>query len=174
MQSAPLHLQDLKTFEKVYTLYWKKVYGVCYAHTKNTEAAQEMVQDIFCSLWERRNSLEISGPIEHYLVRAAKLKVIDFYRQKSQKEELLGHNLTELCDHQLCIENEVYYNDASRQVNELVDRLPCQCKKVYKLSREKGMNTREISSALLISEKTVKNHLTKALNFLRENLSVYS
>ncbi|MEM0941318.1 MAG: sigma factor-like helix-turn-helix DNA-binding protein [Bacteroidota bacterium] len=51
-----------------------------------------------------------------------------------------------------------------------MDTLPCQCKKVFKLSREKGLWNKEIASTLLISEKTVEYHMKKALTFMKSHL----
>ena len=65
------------------------------------------------------------------------------------------------------------FNNLKEQVNVLVDTLPCQCKRVYKMSREQGLNNKEIASALLITERAVEYHIAKALQMLRANLTPY-
>jgi RNA polymerase sigma-70 factor (family 1) len=165
---------DRGTFEAVYNLYWEKVFGICYHCCQDAEISGEMVQDIFCSMWERRESLSIDGPIENYLMKAAKYKAIDFLRSKPRQTVLAQECMVEHeCNVTNCTENEVLYSSLNEQLGTLVDRLPCQCQQVYRLSRERGLDTREIAARLLISEKTAKNHLNKALKFLRLHLEDY-
>ena len=165
---------DKESFRRIYDLHWKNVFGICYHQTKDAEVAEEIVQEIFCSLWERRESLQIEGPLENYLARAAKFKLIDHYRKKAKAPVCVDTVAVSACStFENCTENDVLYHALSEKVGDLVDKLPCQCRLVYKLSREKGLDTKEIAAALLISEKTVKNHLTKALGFLKAELKEY-
>lgn len=165
---------DRKTFEAIYDLHWKQLFGICYHHCEEIDSAQEMVQDIFCSLWERRESLRVQGSMEHYLVRAAKNKVIDHFRNKPKSLIPLGEIETNrLGSAESYTENDVLYHSLHQQIGNLVEQLPFQCKQVYQMSREQGLSTEEIALRLSISEKTAKNHLTKALNFLRLHLHEY-
>lgn len=170
----PNRILDKTSFEAIYGLYWNKVFRTCYNHCNDRDVCREMVQEIFCSLWERRETLVIEGPIEHYLIKAAKYKVIDYLRAKPKQLMSVSEERFEFsCHSSTCTEHDVLYNSLNEKVGELVDRLPCQCRQVYIMSREKGMDTKQIASALLLSEKTVKNHLTKALTFLRLHLEEF-
>lgn len=160
-----------KTFEEIYQKYWEKVYAVCYNNIRDVEVSKEMVQDIFKSLWERRNDLELNS-IENYLVRSAKLKTFEYFRNKSSRQKLLEENY-ECCSSSNCTEEKVFFNDLSEKVNLLVDNLSCQCRRVFKMSREEGLTNKEIASALFISERAVEYHITKALGVLRTSLSKY-
>lgn len=172
-KKVSLTFSDVKSFEKVYNTYWEKVYATCYNNIREREAAQEMVQDIFKSLWERKDDLEISTSIEHYLVRAAKFKVFEYIRNKSSQRKHVACALEDYCTATNCTEDEVLYKSLTEKVGILVDRLPCQCRNVYTLSRTGGLTNKEIASRLLISERAVEQHITKALRFLRENLQEY-
>lgn len=165
---------DKESFRRIYDLHWKTVFGICYHQTGDADTSKEMVQEIFCSLWERWETLQVEGPLENYLARAAKYKVIDHYRKKSKTAIYANTPAVSSCDsYENCTENDVLYRALSDKVGHLVDQLPCQCRLVYKMSREQGLNASEIATALLISEKTVKNHLTKALNYLKNELEDY-
>ncbi|MGM8361565.1 RNA polymerase sigma-70 factor [Flavobacterium sp. ARAG 55.4] len=168
------NLSDYSDFKSLYRDFWKKLYAICYSKTSNKEASEDMVQDIFISLWNRRNKLVITSSIEHYLIKSAKLKVIDYYRIQSSAKE---NNLLEcnLCEHpefdkEFLQQNEALYQFLEQDVELIVSDLPCQCQKVYRLSREEQMSTTEIADNLNISPKTVKNHLTKALGLIRKNI----
>lgn len=158
------------TFEKAYTLYWEKVFAVCYNNIKEIEPAKGMVQDIFRSLWERRAELELEN-IEHYLIRSAKYKTFEFIRNKTNRQK---HNEFQMMDCRTesnCTEEQVLFNDLKEKVNDLVDALPCQCKRVYKMSREQGMSNKEIAALLTISERAVEYHITKAMSKLKNGLT---
>ena len=132
-----------------------------------------MVQDIFISIWKRRTELKITDSIECYLVKSAKLKVIDYYRKQYKKQEFSDCNLCEETgfDQKCLAHNEAISEFLEQDMQIIVNQLPCQCQKVYRLSREEYLNVNEISERLIISKKTVKNHLTKALSFIRKELS---
>jgi RNA polymerase sigma-70 factor (family 1) len=164
---------DVKSFEKIYNMYWSKVYATCYNTIKEREVAKEMVQDIFKSLWERKDELEIRTSVEHYLVRAAKFKVFEYIRNKTSQKKHVACALEDYCSSTNCTEDAVLYHNLTEKVGHLVDRLPCQCRNVYTLSRTEGLTNKEIASRLLISERAVEQHITKALRFLREHLQDY-
>ena len=165
-------IQTPEGFEKVYRRYGKKLFGICYYQTKDEKLSQDMVQDIFHSLWKRRDNLNITVPLEHYLVRAAKLEVMAYYRTNNNRKRLLESTLTEYTEEDNSTEEQLIGDELLLNVNSLINQLPEQGKKVYKLSREKGMSNKEIAKSLKISEKGVEYHITKVLSFLRKNLEL--
>lgn len=164
---------DRNTFETIYNLYWEKVYAVCYNNIRETEPSREMVQDIFKSLWERRSELELEN-VNNYLIRSAKFKTFEYIRNKVSQQKHICIKYQDCSHSSNCTEERVLFNNLKEKVNILVDTLPCQCKRVYKMSREQGLSNKEIASALLITERAVEYHITKALSVLRLNLSNYS
>lgn len=164
---------DAQTFETVYNMFWEKIYAICYNNIREIEPAKEMVQDIFKSLWERRNELELEN-VNNYLVRAAKFKTFEYIRNKVSQQKHVCIKQQDCSHSSNCTEERIHYNDLKEKVNILVDTLPCQCRRVYKMSREQGLSNKEIASALLITERAVEYHITKALSVLRLNLSNYS
>lgn len=163
---------DKQSFEMAYELYWEKVFAVCYNNIKEVEPAKGMVQEIFKSLWERRAELEIEK-IEHYLIRSAKFKTFEYIRNKVNRQR---HNEFQMMDCSVsnnCTEEQVLFNNLKEKVNVLVDTLPCQCKRVYKMSREQGMSNKEIANLLYISERAVEYHITKAMSRLKVGLASY-
>ncbi|MET1055565.1 MAG: sigma-70 family RNA polymerase sigma factor [Pedobacter sp.] len=170
--SNPVRI-DKETFETAYNLYWEKVYAVCYNQIREVEPAKGMVQDIFRSLWERRETLKLDK-IDHYLIRSAKFKAFEYLRNKVSRQKHIGLKLQTDCFSSNCTEERILYNSLQEKVNGLVDTLPCQCKRVYKMSREDGLANKEIASILLISERAVEYHITKATSMLKLKLSHYS
>ena len=166
---------DIRTpegFEQVYNAFVDKLYGICRSNLNSKEAAEEIVQDVFLSLWERKDRIEIKESLERYLTRAAKLKIIDYLRRKARNEKHMTSFLDEHSHADDGTEQAIAYNELHAQITELVNRLPFQSKEVFKLSREKGLSNKEIASVLLISEKTVEYHMKKALAYMRNHLII--
>ncbi|PWG79224.1 RNA polymerase sigma-70 factor [Pararcticibacter amylolyticus] len=162
------------SFEEAYTALSGKIYRMCYFYLKDSEDAKEVVHDIFRSIWERRETLEIRTSLEAYLIKAAKLKILQNIRNRISQEQHLEYVMKDFCDSRNVTEQDVMHSLLNRNVKQLIDQLSCQCKRVFKLSREKGMSNKEIASTLMISEKAVEYHMSNALSFLRKNLSEYN
>jgi RNA polymerase sigma-70 factor (ECF subfamily) len=167
-----MRLNDESVFERIFLEHWERMYNICFHFVGNTAVAEELVQDIFRSLWERRDNLLIDTGIENYLVRAARLKSFEHLRNAATETRNLREisYATSVAENQT--ENLVYYNALTEQVGRIVSALPEQCQRVFRMSRENGMNNKQIAHSLAISEKTVENQITKALRTLRLHLGV--
>lgn len=157
----------------VYKAYWKKLYYLCYQKLEDKDLAMDMVHDLFKSLWERRNELVITDSIEKYLVRSVKFQISTYFRVKVQQERNLGESMRYQHDTDIVTEKQVAFSFLRKELNDLVEQLPERCRLIYKLSRESGLNNRQIAASLLLSEKTVENQMTKALSFIRHHLAAY-
>lgn len=167
-----LHI-DEASFVLIYDRFWKRLYYLCYQKLNDKDLAQDMVHDLFESIWERRDALVISDSIEKYLVRSIKYKISGYFREKVQQERNLEASMRYTKEAEVVTEKQVAFSFLSRDLNMLVDELPERCRLIYKLSRERGLNNRQIASSLLVSEKTVENQITKALSYIRHKLRQY-
>lgn len=136
--------------------------------------AEEVVQELFTSLWQRKDTLLLfEDTVENYLVRAVRFRIARIYSDEIRRTKKIDEFKQRQVTSNNLTEKQVLYNFLQEDVDKLVSLLPDRCKDVYQLSRTKGLNNREIAGNLLISEKTVENQLTKALNFIRNGLKKY-
>ncbi len=168
-----LKQDKLSAFREFYARYWKKLYGDAYKRLKSKEAAEEVVQEIFTNLWVKRNSLQIHSTLGGYLHLAVVNQVIDRHRKelvkaKYQEAFKIVHSETDTSTEDNIMLRELVYT-----IENEVSHLPDKCRSVYELSRVEHKTNKEIALHLGISEKTVENHLTKALKQLRVGLSHY-
>jgi len=158
-------------FTEIYSRYWKRLYVV--ASNKldhDQELAQELVQDIFLDLWQRRETLEIKGRLSLYLAAAMKYKVIDA-RLKKKRIRVYTETLAgQLPPGDTSTEGQISFDELKDRLSALVSDLPEKCRLVYKLSKEAGYSQKEIARHLSISEKTVESHLARAIKTLRLGL----
>lgn len=165
---------DENTFFQLYECYWKKLYQIALKYLGDRFEAEEVVQELFTSLWQRKDTLVLQrDTVENYLVRAVRFKIARLYKDEIRKTG----KINELKEQQVSFNNhtekQVLYHFLKQDIEKLVILLPERCKDIYNLSRERGLNNKEIALGLSISEKTVENQLTKALSFLRNGLKKY-
>lgn len=168
-ESSSLNIND-ETFTEIYNTYWEKVFTICYKNTDDLEVAKELVQDIFKSLWERRDTLEINTSYERYLLRAAKLKVFEYIRNKQLRAQHLRCVAEHSQKHSNITEDTIMQRSLSETLEMLVERLPQHCRQIFQMRHQRGLTNREIAGLLTISERTVEYHWANALKLLKKKL----
>lgn len=171
---------DIRTaegFTAFYNTYFQFVFEICDRYVSDDNVSQNVTAEIFASLWERREQLyDLSFEDnfwERYLTKAAKHKIYDHFRCQQRTHRYLTTAVQELSPYENTTEGELYYDELAAQVDALVSQLPPRCKEVFELSRGKGLSHREIADQMSISMAGVNKHISKALQYLKENLTDY-
>ncbi|WP_020600157.1 RNA polymerase sigma-70 factor [Spirosoma panaciterrae] len=163
---------DKKAFEEIYNRYWYKLFCVAYHETGSREDAEELVHDLFESLWNKRQQTTIQH-LSSYLVVSIKHLSTNYIKskitQRRYQEYLILHEL-----HQAELTDEtVQFSDLSKAVEEVMKKLPEKTCEVFKLSRFENQPVKSIARQLNLSEKAVEYHITKSLKVLQEQLRIY-
>lgn len=155
-------MKDLKDFEQIYIQHWEKLYAFCFKMTRDAHTSQNIVQDIFTDLWERRAELHIDS-VENYLFRSAKNQVFKAYRAKKFDTTPLDERFD---DYQ--VENS-HPEETERmdRLYALLETLPEKRKEILMMSKLDQMDIEQIAIQLNISKQTVKNQISTALKQLR-------
>ncbi|WP_316836733.1 RNA polymerase sigma-70 factor [Pedobacter nutrimenti] len=162
-----LKVKDQGAFAEIYSRYWNKLMAIAYNHTKDKSAAQEIVQELFIGLWNRRDQLDILN-IGNYLATAIKFSI---YKQidKEKRRREVENNGTGFYNYSED-EEKIEAKFLQEYINGLVEQLPEKCRLVFNYSRVQGLSIPEIADEMNISEKTVEGHLTKGLKTIKSNL----
>ena len=160
-----LQQDDAEAFTEIYRRYWQKMFAIAINRLHDRALAEDVVHDVFASLWANRTEAAIQT-IENYLAVATKYMVLTRLKQQARQQQLLQQ-----APATLAINDEVELRMHQRQllarIAEEVEKLPEKCRLIFKYSREAGMPVKEIARVLQLSPKTVENQLTKALRQLR-------
>ncbi|WP_308990421.1 RNA polymerase sigma-70 factor [Mariniflexile litorale] len=167
-----LHQGKDEALSLIYKKYWQMMYLAAYNLVQDKEVCEDIVQDIFVDLWNKRTHLIISISLKSYLYTSTVYKVYDFFRKNKKliKIELLD-NFSETF-HALTPETKLLYEELIEHVDSIIEHLPLKCKAVFKLSREQELSNKEIADKLHISQRTVEGHITKALSILRYSMGM--
>jgi RNA polymerase sigma-70 factor, ECF subfamily len=172
-QLIALEKGDINAFEMLFRTYYKPLCNYAYTFTHDKDEAEEIVQSTFLSVWEKQGTIRIQTTVKPYLyamVRNACLNVIkhEKIKQKHAAEELaLGEEAYE------SVTQAVHTSELERQIYKAMEKLPEQCRLVFKLSRFEELKYAEIAGQLNISIKTVENQMGKALKIMRDQLKDY-
>lgn len=154
-------------FTEIYEHYWFKLLALAYSHTKNKEVAEEIVQEVFISIWNRRTSLKIHS-LSNYFAIAIRFSVFKHKRREQRRREIEQEN----CKSEEFVHDEerIEARFLAEYFRGVIEQLPEKCRMVFNYSRVDGLSNTEISKEMEISEKTVEAHLTKAIKVLRVSL----
>ena len=164
-----LSKSNLLAFNSLYNEYSHRLYRFAYGYLKSEEEAEELVQEVFSIIWEKRKELNGELSFKSFLFTIAFNIIRKHFRTKSYLTEYLKTEIRTEWD--LQTSNKVIYNSLHKFIFDLVDQLPCRRKEIFVKSRFHGYSIKEISEELKISHKTVENQLTAALRFIRSNLN---
>jgi RNA polymerase sigma-70 factor (ECF subfamily) len=162
---------DRHAFEKLFHAYVDQLYAFAAEHV-NQSAAKDIVQEVFCDLWERRSDWEPSGTVKAYLYRAVRNTALDRLDHRQVREEWKEEEKKENRPRFDVGPADALQQEELRQaMRKAVEDLPGQQKLVYRLAHRHGLSYKEIASALGITRKTVENHMGRALQSLRSQLT---
>jgi RNA polymerase sigma-70 factor (family 1) len=164
---ARLRQDDQQAFAALYERHWKKLFSTAYNILRDEEAARDIVQDIFVSLWERRHDTTIEYPLS-YLLQATKFGVFKSIRTLSRRNAFYDRLARVSTD--IILENPMLFKDLSHLVNGIIRQLPEKQRQAFLYSREAGMSYSDIAREMNISVKMVEKYISRTLHVLRLKL----
>jgi len=168
-----LRAGDERSFNEIYERYWYKIFLVAYQRLRRKEPAQELVQNLFLKLWERRTTLQIRH-IENYLFVSIRHAIIDHINR-----QLVANHYKDYVSLYTVLKEEttdrmVALDEVSDALEKGLTQLPIKSQQVFRLSKLNNWPTERIAQYLDLSEKTVQYHLTKSLKYLRTHLKEFT
>lgn len=157
---------DQKAFEELYDRYWPEVYSMIYRRVSDREVTKDIVQDIFINLWLYRDRIIAERSLAPWLNVIARKQAISWYRkQLSTKQREIQYQDSEA----LVLPSSAEFE--AKELQDLLDReiekMPVNMKQSFQLSRYENKSIREIAFELCLSEQTVRNNISIALERLR-------
>ncbi|MEQ7799819.1 RNA polymerase sigma-70 factor [Pedobacter sp. ASV1-7] len=155
-------------FSEIYNRYWDKLYVVARKRLDNAFDGEEIVQEIFCNLWRKRETFQLDKGFNNYFSVAVKFEVINRLQKRERLQNLeknLSFQLTEFDD---TTAKQVDFNELKAQIELTVKQLPEKCQIVFRLKHEEGLSQKQIADQLNVSEKTVEAHLSKARKTIKD------
>ncbi len=159
---------DQEAFTLLYRRHWEALFITTVRVIQNKEDAEDIVQEVFASLWNRRTVLNLTGPLGAYLQTSVKYKAIN-YIEKNITRRHYAQTLGKAAEVSSPPSAEIllHVKEVQHVVQTVIGNMPPKMREVYRLSRQEHLSHREIAVRLGISEETVKKHIQNALQLLR-------
>lgn len=159
-----------QAFAIVLDRYRKQLYRQIYKRLGSEDETKDMLQDIYISLWNNRQTLVIKESFLPYLSRAAHYTIIDQYLFR--KKRLTAETAMALKEEPiaLSVEENILAADLQQEFEKQLLKMPLTVQQVFQLSRKEGLSVKEIAAKMDLSEQTVKNYISMVLQSLRAYL----
>lgn len=164
---------DEKAFETLFKDQYPILCGYARKYLNDVDQAEEIVQEMFFSFWQKKEKLEINTSLEAYLFRSVRNACLNYLKHMKIREQYKLANNQEIRQKEQEIHDYVVAIELQERIENVIDQLPPKRKKIFKMSRFEELKYKEIAEKLNISVKTVEAQLSKALKFLRLHLSDY-
>lgn len=168
-----LSFMDLQSFESLFRQYYAMLCSYAFRFVDDADLAEEIVQDLFCKLWEKRMELQINTSVKSYLYSAVHNRCLKYIEHRNVQNKYRSYYL----QHQSEIDSEPYESSGLLELQAIIDQtldsLPERCSRIFRLNRFEGLKYHEIAEKLAVSVKTVEANMGKALKILRKNLKGY-
>jgi RNA polymerase sigma-70 factor (ECF subfamily) len=165
-----ISLGNLKAYEMLFRQYYQMLCGYSLKFVGDPDVAEEIVQDLFYTLWEKRMELQINTSVKSYLFSAVHNRCLKFIEHRNVEQKYRSYYL----QHESEIDSEPFDSanviEMQQIINKTLDSLPERCGRIFRLNRFEGLKYHEIANKLSISIKTVEANMGKALKILRKNL----
>lgn len=155
--------------EALFYKYQPGLHWFCVQYVKSSEDADEIVNDTFLTLWEKKDEVLLEATIKSYLYTIVRNKSLNFLKKKKLDEVVLDVEF-EIASPNTSAIDHIQAKETEKAIFEIIEKLPPKCKQIFILSRKEHMNNKEIASLLELSEKTIENQITIAIRIIKESL----
>lgn len=160
---------DYISYNKLFNRYYGRLCQYVYGLLMDRNDAEDVVQELFLTLWKNRERIEIKENVSGYLYRMAKHLALNYMRSKVQTGSLPENQEVLLLSYE---DNRLETEEFRVALYECIDRLPDRSREVLLLHRVKGLKQKEIAEKLSISVKTIKNQIWTSLQKLKKCLEM--
>jgi len=165
---------DESAFRTFFDTYNKRFYKAVLKMTGSASAAEEIVQELFMQLWQKRANLAAIENPDSYFFTAVYRKVYRYYKSEARLSRLyqdLIENGTSIASNTAnTTEEMVMASESDQLILSAIEKLPAQQKQIFTMSKWQGMSREEIATALHLSPNTVRNHLYQAIKFIKSQM----
>ena len=151
-------------FKQVYHHFYKKLLQFAFVLTKNKEAAEELVEDVFIKIWKNKHNAGSIRNLKVYLYTATKNTCLNYLSSKANENiSKPFHAINIELSDSICPEQLLIYQETFSKIKSAIETLPPRCKMIFKLIREDGLKYKEVAEILNLSPHTVDAQMTIAI-----------
>ncbi|WP_108868261.1 RNA polymerase sigma factor [Aquimarina aquimarini] len=163
---------DTDAYQHLFSTYYNWLCNYIFKLSNDHSLSEDIVQETFIYIWEKRNTLLITTSLKSYLFKSCYNRFLQHIKKEKRKSDSLEKIQWDLI-FETYFEKETRYEIRLKKINSLIKKLPPRCKEIFIKSKFEKKKYKEIALELGISIKTVEVQISKALSFLKENINLF-
>lgn len=167
---ALVRLEDQQAFTELYARYSGILLRFTLKTLKDADDAEDLVHDVFATLWERRTTLEIHTSVSSFLYRAVFNKTLNHIKRVRFFENYIERLQLEPEPSESITDNIIYEKELTEKFEYQLNELPPKMREAFEYSRLHGMSHRAIGEKMNVSTNTVKSHVQSALKIIKKGI----
>lgn len=164
---------DKIAFSHLFSFYKPQVLYYCVHFVKDKEVAEDITQDIFLTIWEKKEGLRAEHPFSAFLYAIARNRIYDIFRSLSVQSVLYKKLIEQAIDYEDDVEKKLEEKNIQELITQALGQLSPRQREIFELSRSKGLSHKEIAEQLDLSLYTVQDHIKNALEKIRTYLAPF-
>ena len=168
---ASLQRGSVTAFEILFETYSQKLYRFSFSYLKSETEAEDLVQEVFLKIWQNRSSLKADTSFQSYLFTIAFHAILKCFNNKALQQKFQLDLFESLASENPSLEEQLNFETLIARLNQLIEQLPTRRKEIFFKRKKEGKSIQNIAMEMGISEKTVENQITEAMNSLRKSFS---
>ena len=165
-------------FEELFCRFYSQIAAYATVILDDKTAGEDIAQEVFAYMWEKRNVLHLGDGFHSYLFQSAYSRCIDYIKKNKQSEKYAQESLLQFAEeYHTYLENdcqpikELFSKDFEESLNALLEELPEARRQVFNLIYRDGLKAKEVAEKLQMPQRTVESHIYLTLKFLRKRLT---
>lgn len=164
---------DLRAFQSIYNLYYRRIYGFCLKLLPSADDAQEAVQKVFIALWEQRNQIDETKSLSSYIYSIARYTAYHDFKKLVYHKAVFESITSAEGVFPETERDELLFKELTNVLNNIIDQLPPQRRLIFRLNRFYNLTYKAIAKQLSITENTVDTQIRRALDYIRNEYNRY-
>jgi RNA polymerase sigma-70 factor (ECF subfamily) len=160
-------------FEEMFKTHFRALHSYAFTIIREESHAEEIVQQVFYKVWERKKDLNINQSLKSYLYQSVYNESLNYLKHLKVKKAHQSYILSTSGEEESSSSKKLMVKELEAKIVEALKLLPEQCRTIFQLSRFENLKYREIADQLGLSVKTVENQMGKALRIMRTHLAEY-
>lgn len=159
---------DAEAFKEIYERYWDRMAQYVIKVIKDSPETQDIIQEIFISIWRRRATIEIKGELLAYLLKSARNLSLRYIEKNLNKQDFYQSFNAGLSNTTVNGLTSIEVKELETEINKAIQSLPVKMQEIFRLSRFENLSYKEIAERLNIADTTVKKQISNALKIVRK------
>ena len=162
---------DIIAFQQIYETFCDPLYRFAHSYLKESFEAEEIVQDVFLKVWEKRAEVDVQKSFKSYLYQITVNKIFNELKQRIVRQKYVQQVMHAEQATEETPESSIQFHELNDKLEQLLNELPKQQRTIFVMSRWKGLTNVEIADQLNLSIRTVENQIYRATRFLKLHLN---